>query len=68
MSKARRSSQSEAIYIDLSGIRYDTTCVNIIAGGLPLSIACDICHPKLDIHSKKSSQKRKKTETNALDK
>ena len=46
--------------LDLSDIKYDTTCINIVPGGLPLSIACEVCHPKLDIHTKKSSQKSKK--------
>ena len=56
----RRSSRRKAEHIDLSGIKYDSTCVNITPGGLPLSLACDICKPKLDIHTKKSSQKNKK--------
>ena len=59
MSK-RRSSIRKAEDIDLSGIKYDSTCVNITPGGLPLSLACDICKPKLDIHTKRSSQKEKK--------
>ena len=36
--------------------------INIASGGLPLTLACDICKPKLDIHTKKSSQKKKKKE------
>ena len=51
---------ARAIDIDLSDIRHDTTCINIVPGGLPLSIACEVYHPKLDIHTKKSSQKSKK--------
>ena len=51
---------SRAIQINLSEIKYDTTCVNILPGGLPPSIACKVCSPKLDIHSKKSSQRFKK--------
>ena len=60
MSKTRRSVRSRAIDLDLSDINYDTTCIDIVPGGLPLSIACEICHPKLDIHTKKSSQRSKK--------
>ena len=59
MSK-RRSSRRKAVDIDLSGIKYDSTCVDITPGGLPLSLACDICKSKLDIFTKKSSQKNKK--------
>ena len=60
MSKTRKSSRRRSIHIDLSDIRLDTTCVNIVPGGLPLSTACEICKPKLDIHTKRSSQKSKK--------
>ena len=60
MSRSRRSKPSKAIHINLSKIRYDSTCLNIVPGGLPISIACDICQPKLDIHLKKSSKKSKK--------
>ena len=61
MSKRRRLSRSSrAMDLDLSDIKYDTTCINIVPGGLPLSIACEVCHPKFDIHTKKSSQKSKK--------
>ena len=34
--------------------------MNIVSGGLPITIACDICQSKLDIHSKKSSKIEKK--------
>ena len=60
MSRSRRSKPSKAIHIDLSKIKYDSTCLNIVPVGLPMALACDICAPKLDIHSKKSSQKTKK--------
>ena len=60
MSKSRRSSRRGAVHIDLSDIYYDTTCVTILPGGLPLSIVCDVCKPKLDIFTKRSSQKSKK--------
>ena len=59
MSK-RRSSRRKAIHIDLSDIKYDSTCVDIIPSGLPLSLTCDICKSKLDIFTKKSIQKNKK--------
>ena len=60
MSKTRRANQSKAIHIDLSNIKHDTICVNVIPKGLLLSIACNICNHKLDIHSKKSSKTRKR--------
>ena len=60
MSHSRRSKRREAIHIDHSSIKYDSTCVNIVPGGLPITMACDICQPKLDIHSEKSSKKDKK--------
>ena len=60
MSRSRRSKRPEAIHIDLTRIKYDSTCVNIVPGGLPITIACDICQSKLDIHSKKSSKIEKK--------
>ena len=61
MSKRSRSTRSSrAIDLDLSDIKFDTTCIDIVPGGLPLTIACQVCHPKLDIHTKKSSQKSKK--------
>ena len=59
MSK-RRSSRRKAEDIDLSGIKFDSTCVNITPGGLPLLLACNIYKPELDIHTKKSSKKNKK--------
>ena len=55
-----RSSRHKAIHIDISNIKHDTTCCNILPGGLPITVACDICKSKLDIHTKKSSQKSKK--------
>ena len=60
MSRSRRSKRPEAIHIDRTSIQYNSTCVNIVPGGLPITIACDICQSKLDIHSKKSSKKDKK--------
>ena len=55
-----RSSRTQTLYIDRSRIRDDSTDVDVIDGGLPFSVACDICKPKLCIHTKKSSQKNKK--------
>ena len=55
-----RRSRHKAIHIDISNIKHDTTCCNILPDGLPITVACDICQPKLDIHTKKSSQKYKK--------
>ena len=60
MSKTRKSSRSRAVYIDLSNINYDTTCVHILPGGLPVNLACEICGPNLDIFTKKSSKANKK--------
>ena len=60
MSRSRRSKRPEVIHIDHSSIKYDSTCVNIVPGGLPITMVCDICKPKLDIHSKKSIKKSKK--------
>ena len=54
-----RRSRHKAIHIDISNIKHDTTCCNILPGGLPITVACDICKSKLDIHTKKSSQKSK---------
>ena len=65
MSK-RRSSRRKVIDIDLSGIKCDSTCVNITPGGLPLSLACDICKSKLDIHTEKSIQINKKKNTKTI--
>ena len=59
MSK-RRSTRGKAISIDASDIKFDNTCINILPGGLPLSLSCDICKPQLDIHSKRSSKPDKK--------
>ena len=54
MSKTRLSRRAaRAVDIDHSDIKYDTTCTNIVPGGLPLTLACEICHGKLDIHTKK---------------
>ena len=55
-----RSSRHKAIHIDISNIKHDTTCCNILPGGIPFHVACDICKSKLDIHTKNSSQKSKK--------
>ena len=55
-----RRSRHKAIHINISNIKHDTTCCNILPGGLPITVACDICKSKLDIHTKKSSQKSKK--------
>ena len=52
------------MYIDFSHIRHGSTCVYIIDGGLSSSVACAICKPKLCIHIKKSSQKKKKEDSN----
>ena len=61
MSKTRLSRRAaRAVDIDHSDIKYDTTCINIVPGGLPLTLACELCHGKLDIHTKKSSQPSKK--------
>ena len=61
MSKRSRSTRSSrAIDLELSDIKFDTTCIDIVPGCLPLTIACQVCHPKLDIHTKKRSQKSKK--------
>ena len=60
MSRSRRSKRPGAVHISLSSIKYDSTCVNIVPGGLPIALACENCKPKLDIHSKKSSKKEKK--------
>ena len=57
---ARRSSRRQEIDIDVSDIKYDSTCVDIIPNGLPMSIACDICKSKLDVHTKNSSKKHKR--------
>ena len=59
MSK-RRSSRRKSEDIDLSGIKYDSTYINITPDGLPFSLACDICKPKMDIHTKRSSKQPKK--------
>ena len=55
-----RRSRHKPIHIDISNIKHDTTCIHILPDGLPIIVACDICKPKLDIHTKKSSQKHKK--------
>ena len=55
-----RSSRHKAIHIDISNIKHDTTCCNILPGGLSITVVCDICKSKLDIHTKKSSQISKK--------
>ena len=60
MGKTAKARWSRVVHIDLSEIKYGSTCIDILLGGLPLSIACEVCHSKLDIHSKKSSQKYKK--------
>ena len=49
-----------AIDLDDSGVKYDTTCINIVPGSLRLPIACEVCHPKSEIHIKKSNLKCKK--------
>ena len=56
--KRSRATRRSARAIDLnhSDIKYDTTCIDIVPGDFPLSLACEICHGKLDIHTKKSSQ------------
>ena len=60
MSNTRKSSRCKAVHINLSNINYDTTCVNILPGGLPVNLACEVCGPKLDIFTKKSSKPNKK--------
>ena len=60
MDKTVKARRSRAVHIDISDIRYDTTCIDILPGGLPVSIASKVCHSNLDIHSNKSSQKHKK--------
>ena len=44
----------------ITTIKYDSTCLNIEPGGLPLSLACEICAPKLDPLTKKSSRRKVK--------
>ena len=63
MNRSRRSKRREAIHIEYSSIKYDSKYVNIVPGGLPINIVHNICQPKLDIHSKKSSKIQKKRET-----
>ena len=60
MTSKRRSRGRQILHIDLTDIQYDSTCIDIIPNGLPYSVACDICKPKLCIHTKKSSKKKKK--------
>ena len=60
MIKTRKSSRSKAVHIDISNINYDTMYVNILPGGLPVNLACEISGPKLDIFTKKSSKSNKK--------
>ena len=59
MSK-RRSSIGKVVHINLSDIKFDRTYRNMVPGGLHLSVACDICKPRLDIHTKISSKPFKK--------
>ena len=59
MSK-RRSTRGKVLSIDASHIKFGNTCINILPGGLPHSLSCDICKPQLDIHSKRSSKPHKK--------
>ena len=51
--------------INISSIKYDTACINIT----PIGVVCDICQSKLDIHTKKISQKVNKRDkiTNQTD-
>ena len=60
MDKTEKARHSRAVLIDCSNIKYGTICVDILPGVLLLSISCEVCHPKLDIHRKKSSKKYKK--------
>ena len=60
MIKTRQSVRSRAVDLDISDINYNTICINIVSRGLPFSIVCEVCHPKLDIYTKKISQKSKK--------
>ena len=41
--KPTRSSRQKFVYIDLSDIHCDTTCVDIMAGELAFPMAYDIC-------------------------
>ena len=53
MSKTRLSRRvARAVGIDHSDIKYDTTCINMVPGGLPISLVGEICHGKLDTHTK----------------
>ena len=60
MSKNGRSRRSKAVNIYISDNSFNTTCVNIVPNGLLISIACQICYRKLDIHNKQSNQTSKK--------
>ena len=59
MSK-RRSSRGKVVCIDVSDIKYDSACRDIVPGGLPFTVACDIYKPQLDIHIKRSNKPDKK--------
>ena len=48
------------VYICINNIIHDSTCLNIEPGGLPLSLACKTCAPKLDPLTKKSSRRKVK--------
>ena len=55
-----RSSDRRPVNICNTTIKYDTTCLTIERGGLPLSLCCEICAPKLDPLTKKSSRRKVK--------
>ena len=48
----------------LSDINYDSTCITVIPDGLPVSLACENCKAKLDVHSKRSSVQSNKKQRN----
>ena len=59
MTRSSRRKQ-EGIHIDLSEIKYDSTCISL---NVPVTMSCDICRPKLEANNglqKKSSAKPKR--------
>lgn len=47
------SRQKQSLHIDVIHIKYNTTWCNLFPVGLPDSLVCNICRPKLNLQPKK---------------
>ena len=53
-SRSRKGQKIKSI--ELTSVKFDSTCISL---GLPFSMACSVCLPKMDIHTKNGRAQQK---------